>query len=369
MFGPYEPEEDIGPPYVGNMDRRLNRRAPGVALVDPRPSQRRRWTNPPPIPLVPADWRPPRRWDNVRAVDPVEVDIARVNDILVGAGMPAERFERFAPRASTSSSRATFRSMARGRYGFVKTERRMPIFLRRRRPVAIHRFRMRKYYANAALRRRNMRTAGFLGVEHKFYDTSLNGSAIANPSDCTGGELDPSSTSMISTPAVGDGENNRDGRKIVIESVHIRGHLARTASQSTSLFTPTRVVLFLVLDTQTNAAQMNSEDCFKALYATADGSVDCHRNLLFGNRFRILKKLLFTPTNLPYGWNGTTVNINGLMKSFEWHVRFPRGLHINFNAGTTASIANVIDNSLHLIGYAGSAAWGVSYGARIRFQG
>jgi len=60
----------------------------------------------------------------------------------------------------------------------------------------------------------NRGTRGFLGVERKFYDTALTATAIVSPTDCTGAELDPSATSMISTPAQGDSEQNRDGKQI-----------------------------------------------------------------------------------------------------------------------------------------------------------
>lgn len=215
----------------------------------------------------------------------------------------------------------------------------------------------------------NTRTAGFLGVEHKFYDTAYALAALVAPTDCSGGEVDPSATSMMTTPSVGDSEQNRDGRKIVIESLHIKGNLRRAAQQSTGNVDIGRVFLALVLDTQTNGAQMNSEDCFKALQATAAASVDCHRNLLFGARFRVLKIMKYTPAMLLYGWNGVTVNINQLNKTFEWHVKFPKGLHVNFNAGTTASVANVIDNSIHMVAFATSTQWQLEYNARIRFQG
>lgn len=215
----------------------------------------------------------------------------------------------------------------------------------------------------------NTRTAGFLGVEHKFYDTAYPDFAITTTTDCSGGVVNPSATSLMTTPAVGDSEQNRDGRKIVIESIHVKGNISRDTAQSTGVLSPGRVFLALVLDTQTNAAAMLSQDCFKALQATTNAAVDCHRNLLFGSRFKVLKILKWTPNLTNYGWNGTTVNINGIQKTFEFHVKFPRGLHVNFNAGTTASVASVIDNSIHMVAFATSTAYNLEYGARIRFQG
>jgi len=69
----------------------------------------------------------------------------------------------------------------------------------------------------------NRRTAGFLGIEKKFYDTGLIAGDLLAPTDAAGGEFDPSSTSMISTPAQGDSEQNRDGKRIMIKSVQVTG--------------------------------------------------------------------------------------------------------------------------------------------------
>jgi len=48
------------------------------------------------------------------------------------------------------------------------------------------------------------------------------------------------------------------------------------------------------------------------------------------------------------------------------------GMKVKFNAGTTASVANVIDNSIHVIAYASNitgVAPTISYQSRLRFVG
>jgi len=222
------------------------------------------------------------------------------------------------------------------------------------------------------LRRRNSVTAGFLGIETKFYDTGLAATAIPAPTDSTGGELDPSSTSMISTPAQGDTEQNRDGKKIVIKNVQFKGQVYKNAqANQSSADNATFAYVAIVLDTQSNAAQMNSEDCFKNTNATVDGAPFCMRNLLFSSRFRVLKdwRVCIKPPTL--SWDGTNMEQGGDSAEIDWFYQFPDGgLPVNFNSGTTASIANVIDNSLHVIAFADVASSVVlAYNARIRFQG
>ena len=94
--------------------------------------------------------------------------------------------------------------MRTGRVGFKKfiagRKAKMRAQLRR---VAPRGWILRNRLASAKQRRQNLRTAGFLGIEKKFYDTSLVDAALTAPTDCTGGEHDPSATSMISAPAGG----------------------------------------------------------------------------------------------------------------------------------------------------------------------
>lgn len=225
----------------------------------------------------------------------------------------------------------------------------------------------------SGLRAQNIATMGLLGIERKFYDTALTSTALTAPTDATGGEFDPSATSMISTPAVGDDATNRDGKKINILSVQINGLVHNTAAED--VVTPignTRVFVALVLDTQSNAAQMNSEDCFKNTGASATLATSPIRNLLFANRFRVLKEQVFdlTPITLAqYAINAMSYNARSA--KFNWFLKFPGGLPVNFNAGTTASIANVIDNSLHIIAYTNNTVTTpqIAYNARIRFVG
>lgn len=223
------------------------------------------------------------------------------------------------------------------------------------------------------LARRNLVSAGFLGIERKFYDTNLASTALVAPTDASGAEFDPSATSMISTPAVGDGEQNRDGKRINILSVEVTGSVAQNGLETQpSPPTGQKVYVALVLDTQSNAAQMNSEDCFKNTNAAAITAISPLRNLLFAQRFRVLKSqvLDLTPVTVShfavdsFSWGGT-------FKTFKWYLRFPKGLPVNFNAGTTASIANVIDNSLHIIAYTNTTTGAptIAYNARIRFVG
>lgn len=219
---------------------------------------------------------------------------------------------------------------------------------------------------------KNLVTQGFLGIERKFYDTFLADAAITNPNDAAGGEHDPSATSMISTPVRGDSEQNRDGKQISVINCSIKGTV-NIASGELDASPPegTIVKVCLVLDTQTNGAQIVSENVFKNQAGITKMASNPMKNLLFMNRYRILKSQLFTmtPTGLSHLANDAFSH-NGVIRQFDWFVPL-HNMKINFNAGTTADIANVIDNSLHIIAYTSSVIGTptLSYNARIRFVG
>lgn len=221
------------------------------------------------------------------------------------------------------------------------------------------------------MRRRNLRTAGFLGIEKKFYDLVRASYSITAPTDATGGEADPAASGALSTPQQGDGEQNRDGKRIIAKSLILKGTITRPAmADQTAAPAGQKVFLALVLDTQTNAAQMNSEDCFKNGGIGATGNVALTKNLLFANRFKILKSQVFDMTAPLASYDGTNIEVGGRVVSFDWFVKL-NNLPINFNSGTTAVVTNVIDNSIHLIAFATSTSpqCTLDYQSRMRFIG
>jgi len=222
-----------------------------------------------------------------------------------------------------------------------------------------------------SLRRFNYQTAGYLGIERKFYDTSLIDTALTNETACANGEKDPSATSMVSTPAQGDGEQNRDGKQIACLYLEISGSLNFFGQEDQANPVVDRgAFVACVLDTQSNGAQMNSEDCFKNTSADGTLGTDVMRNLLFSKRFRILKQKRFhVPPTIGVKADGT-ISTSGHTHHFKWFIPL-KGMKINFNGGTTASIANVIDNSIHIIAWKTEVAEvvNIGYNARLRFVG
>lgn len=215
------------------------------------------------------------------------------------------------------------------------------------------------------------RAAVSLGVEKKFYDTSATANIVA-PTDCTGGEVDPSGgLNCLSAPAQDDTASGRDGRKIVAKYIQLKGSVRfSTATNQTLSVDSNRLVVAVVLDTQTNGAQLNSEDVFtnpRGATTAADAPL---RNLNFGERFKILKMEHFVLEDPNMTYDGTNVEINGKSLTFDWYIPL-KNLKIAFTSGVTAGVANVLDNSIHVIAFATSTSpqCAIVYNARMRFVG
>ncbi len=210
---------------------------------------------------------------------------------------------------------------------------------------------------------------GFMGRELKFFDSSRAGRAITAPTDSTGGEADPTTLNCIFAPTQGTGEENRDGRRVLMKTIQINGQISCAAQTDvTATDNPPIIYIALVLDKQTNGAQLNSEDVFKNEAATADIAANPLRNLVFSTRFQVLavRKLIVQNPNMAH--DGTNIEQNGVQMQFNMFKRLNTKVEFTANNGT---VADIQDNSLHLITYATNIGLvpAITYQARTRFVG
>lgn len=225
----------------------------------------------------------------------------------------------------------------------------------------------RKRYSSAAVR--NARTGGYLGIETKFRDSSFTGNLVA-PTDAAGGEVDPATLLALNSIAQGDGESERDGRQVMVKSCYVSGSIhAPIANAAAASLDQPDIYVALVLDNQTNAAQLNSEDVFTNPSGAALGAAYPLRDLQYTKRFQVLDSVLLTaPTRYAYNDAATTGTMSG------WTIPFKlswSGLVQTNYVGTTAVVASIADTSLHVIAYSSSVsgAPAITYNARVRFVG
>lgn len=223
----------------------------------------------------------------------------------------------------------------------------------------------------SALAMVNKRTGGYEDMENKFVDYEVSDKTISTT--WAGSEIDPTTPSSISTAAQGDGENQRDGRVYYINSVHVNGVVEAPAQEDINgAYSDTEVRILLVWDTQTNAAQAQGEEVMSEA-STAD-SYNSFRNLQNSKRFVVLKdkRLKLILSRAENSTDSGSLNVNGVTSKFSMNKKFKKPIKVRCT-GTTATVASISDNSLHL--YCVSTPSGlatapvISYISRCRFSG
>lgn len=211
------------------------------------------------------------------------------------------------------------------------------------------------------------RTGGFVGMENKYLDCGF----VTGLLDTSWGVCNPSSgsTGCISAPAVGDGPTENDGRTYKITSVHLKGE-ATVGAATASAVPPgaTHVRIVLVLDTQTNGATLDAAD---VMLNAAPAPLHGFRNLEYTRRFVVLKDKTLKLNPQVTGNGVANQFANGTEQAhFRMNKKFKNPIVVRRTSGTTANVANIADNSLHVIAcYDGNLQGGLSFTSRVRFVG
>lgn len=186
--------------------------------------------------------------------------------------------------------------------------------------------------------------------ELKFLDRYLDSAQLSVDSAMGGGIIAPSGP--LAVPSRGDGPSNFNGRGILLKNWSVRGSF----ELGYGLVMPTPIsgrlaFIALVLDTQTNGVQCASEDIFTNPGNTVSGMCSPLVNLLHSPRFVILARKTFeiNPMTLTNDYEPAvppTFQQSGVRVPFEFFV--PLDTSVMFKA-FSASISDVIDNSLHVV--------------------
>ncbi len=225
----------------------------------------------------------------------------------------------------------------------------------------------RSAYASAR-RRANIRTGGFLGIENKFVDYERT--AIAVSDTIAGAEVDPATTNCLNAVAQGDGESQRDGRRYKMNSLHIRGEFQQDLSAAATVKPGQVYRLAIVIDKQTNGAQMNAEDCFKATAGGSGFDIYNFRNLQFSGRFLVLYDKMMTINPTAAAGDGAVNDTPAFKRTFNLNFKIPEAVSIVDTNGTTALVSVITDNSIHVLAWTSSNATAkIRYESRVRFVG
>jgi len=216
------------------------------------------------------------------------------------------------------------------------------------------------------------RGAAVIG-EMKYYDADYNAtviSAVAANWSTAGIVADPLTSINLGSaavanpltlccPIVGSSLNNRVGRKINVRKIKIHGTVSipPQAAQAAA-DAATKIRLVLVQDCQTNAAQMTATQLFNAGTA-APTVINSFQNPDNFGRFRVLKDKMLCASNLNLAGSPTTADvIQAAWKvGFKFIVNFKKPVDIHFNATNGGTVADIVDNSFHLIAATDNGAY------------
>lgn len=238
------------------------------------------------------------------------------------------------------------------------------------------------YYKGKPAKRRGYETvARTRGVyaqgEMKYFDSELATVALTASVTWATAMRDPDATPIadmkcLFAPKQGVKVTERIGKSCKLHKIKIRGNLvcgAQTNQTLTDL--PCNVRLILVWDTQTNATQMTGAALMRAPVA-ADGflMVQEFQNIDNFGRFKVLKDITCILQNPNISWDGTNMEQNGVMKPFKITKKFNPPVPIRFNAANGGTIADIVDNSFHILCVASSVELvpSINYVCRCTFK-
>jgi len=251
---------------------------------------------------------------------------------------------------------------------------RRPVVARRAGRLAASRNRVAAYRARRY--RHNRVTMGMIGVELKYFDETFSG-PIVSSATAAGGQCPPSVTECIFCPIVGDGPSNRDGRKVRLKSIQIRGRIVSDGFAAAGLHPsrPPVVVGYLIKDTQCNGVLADSDIIFENTIGGSDATQLSFRDLATSSRFKILKKQIWHFNNIPFTTNNTNpptaFYVRGFEKDFEWNINEEEDIDFALNAGSANTVANLTRVNYIPVFFTNNATGTTSlvYASRCRFVG
>lgn len=213
------------------------------------------------------------------------------------------------------------------------------------------------------------RTAGALyASERKYFDSYVSALALTAPSTWAGTEADPGTLNCLFCPTEGSDIDNRVGRKVTVHSIKINGTInVPDKANLTGCDNATLLRMILFVDMQTNATQAQGEQLMSDPgAASALLNINTFQNTANFGRFKVLRDVKLSLQNPVITYDGTNLEQNGMKRQFKLKYKFVNGLPVRFNAANGGSVADIIDNSFHLLAACDSIdlAPTISYQAR-----
>lgn len=204
--------------------------------------------------------------------------------------------------------------------------------------------------------------------ERKYFD-SYNSTFLAQANanwDTT--VKDPATLNTLFAPTTGNDISNREARNVYVHTIRIKGYLRISGDLSTvNLPKCPTVRIILVIDKQTNGTQMTGNNLMAS--STGDSILAFVNTANFG-RFEILKDKMIQLDFPISAVSATNTSFPNTQRYFKIKHTFKTPLRINFNSNDGGTVADIVDNSFHIVA-AKTEAPGVAmvYNCRVGFTG
>jgi len=206
-------------------------------------------------------------------------------------------------------------------------------------------------------------------TERKYYDSVYAATTIpVLGNDWASTEVDPATLNCLFAPIQGDDISNRQGRKIRLLGLRIKGTLsAAPQADQTAADNGGEVRILLVQDKQSNGAQLNGEDVLAA--SAGNNPMFMFQNTANFGRFKIWKDKHITMPVPGITYDGTNIEQTGVKRTFKWNISFKKPIIIHYNSsGSTETIAAVVDNSFHLLAGQAGLTTALNYRCRAVYE-
>lgn len=203
------------------------------------------------------------------------------------------------------------------------------------------------------------RTRGYYGQpgEMKYFDCSRAVVTIPTSATWVGTVLDPNvfpvaNTNCLFCPTQGVNVSQRIGKQCKLFKIRVRGTIVVPPQQNVgAAFAGAVARIVLVQDKQTNATQMTGTQLFAGSTIDAPIGVHSFQNIDNFGRFRILKDKTYSLQVKASDYDGTANqhDIWGQMINFKMSAKFRNGIDVHFNNTNGGTIADIVDNSFHIV--------------------
>jgi len=207
---------------------------------------------------------------------------------------------------------------------------------------------------------------GQITADNHYFDTERTSTAIPQSAvSWAGTELDPNTTAMMClfAPSQGDDIANRQGRKIFVKKIRISGVLNVPVQTAQAAADPEQNIRIIVYkDKQTNGAQAQGEELIES--GAGSDAIHMYQNLKNLGRFEVMYDKYFVMTQRYLtGLTGAYVQA-GQTKNFK--ISLKPNCVVNYNATNGGTVADVIDNSFHLIALTDNNTMGCTITYKVR---